>query len=71
MTLEVNMTLKLANIQFQHHESPPKAQVGLADEHGNNVFVHVTLAGKPLDNFTLEEITKLGKEAAKHVLAKG
>lgn len=65
------MPLKLANISFQHHENPPKAQVGLSDEHGNNVFVHVTLAGKPLDNFTLQEIAALGKEAAQHVLAKG
>lgn len=68
--LEVKMSLKLSNIQFQNHETPPTAQVGLSDQHGNNVFVHVTLGGKPIESFTLQEITDLGKEAAKHVLAK-
>ncbi|NMZ20021.1 hypothetical protein HBO08_23675 [Pseudomonas rhodesiae] len=65
--LEVNVALILNNLTLSRHNTPPTAQLHLGDADGCAVIVNVKLEGKPVDEFSLKEITKLGLEAAKHL----
>ena len=65
--LEVNVALTLNNLNLSRHNTPPTAQLHLGDADGCAVIVHIKLEGKPVDEFSLKEMTKLGLEAAKHL----
>lgn len=62
------MSLKITNLAINHGTNPLRAQVGLSDKDGCNVFVNVELTGKPLEEFTLRELSDLAHEAAKHLI---
>ena len=65
--LEVNVALILNNLTLSRHNTPPTAQLNLGDADGCAVIVKIKLEGKPVDEFSLKEMTKLGLEAAKHL----
>lgn len=61
------MALILNNLQLSRHNTPPTAQLHLGDSDGCAVIVNIKLEGKPVDEFSLKEMTILGLEAAKHL----
>jgi len=63
------MGLRITNININYSATPVSAQVGLADQHGCNVFVNIALEGKAPEAFTLRELSELAKAAAKHLVA--
>lgn len=63
------MALRITNININYGANPVSAQVGLADQHGCNVFVNINLEGKAPEAFTLNELSDLAKAAAKHLVA--
>ena len=65
--LEVNVALILNNLQLNRHNTPPTAQLHFGDSDGCAVIVNIKLEGKPVDEFSLKEMTALGLEAAKHL----
>ncbi|PNA96593.1 MULTISPECIES: hypothetical protein [unclassified Pseudomonas] len=62
------MGLKLQNINFNRAAQPVTAQVILMDEHNCNVSVNIKLEKKPVEAFNLEEIDRLARAAAKHLV---
>ncbi|CAN2968237.1 conserved hypothetical protein [Pseudomonas sp. PM2] len=61
------MALTINNLQLSRHTTPPTALINLGDSDGCSVIVNIKLEGKPVDEFSLKEMTKLGLEAAKHL----
>lgn len=65
--LEVNVALELNNLALSRFNNPPTAQVSLTDKDGCAVIVNVKLEGKPVEEFSIGELTKLAMAAAKHL----
>lgn len=65
--LEVNVALILNNLHLFRLNTPPTAQLHFGDSDGCAVIVNIKLEGKPVDEFSLKEMTALGLEAAKHL----
>ena len=63
------MPLQLNNMAINRHTSPHKAQVHMSDEDNCAVIVNVELGAKPVEQYTLQEITDLAKQAAKHLVS--
>lgn len=61
------MALKINNLQINRHLSPATAQIHLSDEDNCAVIVQVKLEGKPVEQFSLQELTSLALVAAKHL----
>ncbi|MFB6649857.1 MULTISPECIES: hypothetical protein [Bacillati] len=63
------MPLQINNMTLSRHASPPHALVHLYDEDNCAVIVKVELGAKSIEQYTLEEITDLAKQAAKHLVS--
>jgi len=61
------MSFQLINLVIQSGERH-KVQAGLTDAKNNNVFVQVELLGKPVEQFTIGEITHIAREEATKLL---
>ena len=62
------MALTLSNMAINRLSTPPTAHVQLSDEDNCSVMVQVKLEGKPVERFTLQEVTDLARGAAKHLV---
>lgn len=63
------MALQINNMSINRAASPPKAQIHMSDEDNCAVIVHVELGAKPIEQYTLQEITDLAMQAAKHLVS--
>lgn len=61
------MSFHLVNLSIQQAERH-KVQAGLTDSKNNNVFVQIELLGKPVEQFTIGEITQIAREEATKLL---
>jgi hypothetical protein len=61
------VALVVNNLQLSRFNTPPTAQIHLSDQDGCAVIVNIKLEGKPVDEFSIKEMTALALIAAKHL----
>jgi hypothetical protein len=61
------VALELNSLSLSRRNNPPTAQASLTDQDGCVVIVNVKLEGKPVDEFSLKELSVLAMAAAKHL----
>lgn len=63
------MPLQLNNMAINRHGETPTAQVHMSDEDNCAAIVNIDFGTKPVESYTLQEVTNLAKQAAKHLVS--